>query len=272
MRYDNTQIVHNQIGNLEFIQFKALLKYEDKIQHAFTLKHGGYSSNNFSTLNLGLNVGDDIDVVKENYKLVCDRLNLNYENLFRGVQIHSDIVQYVNSKNCGTVNKDIDIECDGSITDIPNIPLVTNSADCMTVLIYDVKNNCISCIHCGWQGLLNKIVTKAIKRLEKEFNSNVKNLIVCVCPSICFRCFEVKEDVKQMFENAFNYDNTIIKKDEQHYMIDLQSILFFELFNLGILNENLHFAGICNKCNSNDFFSYRENQNTGRMGCFIMLK
>lgn len=272
MKYDNSEIVHKKVGNIQFLQFKALLQYSKDINHCFTLKYGGISKDMYSSLNLGLNVSDNIDNVKKNYINVCNTLNFEYSNLFRGVQTHSDKVVFVDKTNCGTVSKDIEVECDGSITNIPKIPLVTNSADCMTVLIYDSLNRYIASIHSGWQGVANRIVVKAIDILVSKYGSKKENIIVCVAPSICKNCFEVMDDVKQIFENSFSYSNIVFKKDDTHYLIDLEQILKYELLGVGVLEKNIHFSGICNKCNSNDFYSFRKDRITGRMGCFIELK
>ncbi len=272
MKYDNQEVVHKKIGDIQYLQFRALLKYKDNLQHCFTFRHGGVSSDKYNSLNLGLNTGDNIQNVKQNYISVCNIMNFNYDNLFRGIQTHSDKLIFVTKENCGSVLKDIDIECDGSITNIANIPLVTNSADCMTVLIYDNTNKYIASIHSGWQGVINGIVVKAINKLINEFNCSSKNLIVCICPSICKNCFEVMNDVKEKFESKFRYNDIIIKKDDTHYLIDLQLILKNEILSTGVLDENIHFSGICNKCNVEDFYSFRNDKVTGRMGCFIMLK
>lgn len=272
MKYNNSEIIHRKFGNIEVLQFKSLLEYGNDIQHCFTLRHGGCSKEDFASLNLGLNTNDNIQVVKENYMLLCNKMGFEYSNLFRGVQTHSDKVVFVDKNNCGVLVNNIDIECDGSITNIKNIPLVTNCADCMTVLIYDNNSKYIASIHAGWQGVLNRIVIKCIDTLVKCYNVNVDSLVVCVSPHICTHCFEVMSDVKEKFEKIFSYDNIIYIKDSRHYLIDLQHILKNDLLNVGVKQANIHFSGICNKCNVQDFYSFRSNSNTGRMACCIMLK
>lgn len=272
MKYSNNEVVHKKIGNIEILQFKSLLKYEQDITHCFTLKHGGYSKGNFESLNFGTNVGDNLKIVKQNYAKLCENIGFEYTNLFKGKQIHSDKIVFVNNENCATFINDQEIECDGAITNISNIPLVTNSADCMTVLIYDKKKKCIANIHAGWQGVLNQIVIKGVNKLVKECGCNVQDLIICISPHICTNCFEVMEDVKLKFEDKFKYSNIIYVKDNEHYLIDLQTILRNDLLQVGLDSYNIHFSGVCNKCNIDDFYSYRENLQTGRMACTIMLK
>lgn len=272
MKYTNNEVIHKKIGDIEILQYKALLDYEKDIVHCFTLKHGGYSQSSYSSLNLGLNTQDDIYSVKRNYQLLCDNININYENLFIGKQVHSDKVIFINESNKGVLISDSKIECDGSITNIPNIPLVTNCADCMTILIFDTITKHIASIHAGWQGVLNRIALKGINKLVNECDCNVKDMIVCISPHICTKCFEVMNDVKDMFDKEFGYCDVIYIKDSLHYNIDLEEILKRDLLNIGIKSYNIHSSQICNKCNVEDFYSYRKDPNTGRMAFSIMLR
>ena len=84
-------------------------------------------------------------------------------------------------------------------------PLAITTADCIPIIIYDPKNKVIANIHSGWKGSLNKIVINAIEKLQDEFSSNVNDLLFFFGPAICHDCFEVEEDVKQMFYDKFSY-------------------------------------------------------------------
>ncbi|MBE5821355.1 MAG: peptidoglycan editing factor PgeF [Clostridiales bacterium] len=270
--YTNDEIIHLKKEDIEVLQFKALLKYEDEITHFFTLRKGGFSKNEFDSLNLGLFNNDNINDVKNNYIKLSNCMNIEYNNIFIPKQIHSDKVIFVDETNTHTLMNQKYIECDGGITNISNIPLVSICADCMTVLIYDVKTKYIASVHSGWKGVLNQIIVKTVNKMIDEYNSNAKDIIICIGPSICRNCFEVKNDVKQLFEEKFEYTDIIKPKDDIKYLIDLPKIVLNDLLNYGIRKENIHFANICTKCNTNDFYSYRENTVTGRMGHFIMKK
>lgn len=270
--YTNDEIIHLKKDNIEYLQFKALLKYENEITHFFTLRNGGYSKNEFDSLNLGLFCNDNIQDVKNNYVKISNCMDIKYSNIFIPKQIHSDKVIFVDDNNSHTLVNEKYIECDGGITNISNIPLVSICADCMTCLIYDTKTKYIASVHSGWKGILNQIIVKTIDIMINEYDSNTQDIIVCIGPSICKNCFEVKDDVKILFENKFKYKNIINKKAEDKYLIDLPKILLNDLLNCNIKKENIHFANICTKCNTNDFYSYRENVITGRMGHFIMKK
>lgn len=81
----NNNIIHIKDGNIEYIQFRKLLEYKDKIQHCYTLK------------------GNNNDYIKDdgyNYKSLYKSLNINYNGLIKiKNQIHSDLIQNVDNIN-----------------------------------------------------------------------------------------------------------------------------------------------------------------------------
>ena len=273
MKYDNEEVILKKVDDIYVLQFKELLKYEEKIEHFFTLKYGGNSKGAYSSLNLGYYTDDNKEIVKQNYIDVCNKFNIDYKKVFIPKQIHSDESIYVDDNISGTLLKDDYIQCDGSFTNISNIPLVSNCADCITVLIYEKNLNYISSIHSGWKGVANNIVNKTINNMVDKYSCNKENMIVCIAPSICKDCFEVKQDVYDIFYNLFSkYKEIFFKKDNDTYNIDLTKILINLLIDNNIPKQNIHAANICNKCNVKDFYSYRNNKVTGRMGNFIILR
>lgn len=114
--------------------------------------------------------------------------------------------------------------------------------------------------------------------MKQNYNSDAKDIICAIGPTIRKCHFEVKEDVKDMFYNEFKYmeniDN-IIKYNEktQTYYIDTVEINKNLLKEEGILEENIIDSKICTFCNSNIMHSYRKEGNkAGRSTAIICLK
>ena len=151
--------------------------------------------------------------------------------------------------------------------------MVTYSADCQSILIYDKKRKIIGNIHSGWKGTLNRIIENAINIMVNDYNSNREDISVFICPSILKCCFEVDSDVKDEFIDRFNdIDiNNYIKQKNNKYLIDTVGINTDILINLGIKKENIHKSNICTKC-SKEFHSYRRNKEiNGRNIALIAL-
>ena len=65
------------------------------------------------------------------------------------------------------------IIADAMITKMKNFAIGVVTADCVPIILYDVKNKIIGCIHAGWKGAFSGIIENTIKKIKK-LNSNNK--------------------------------------------------------------------------------------------------
>lgn len=256
-KYDSDEIVHIINGKLEYLQFKALNKYN--IKHGITLKRGGTSSGEYESLNFRTLGNDKKENVLKNVEIIKNELKLG--DICKGRQDHTDRVIIIddNNKDDYLFEKSSDDKVDGYIVSTPNIATLITTADCNPLIIYDTKKNVVANVHAGWKGVINKIYINAINIMKEKYNSDVKDIIVCIGPSIRKCCFTSKEEsFKEKFTSIFKYsDEYLTYEDDETFHIDLIYILKRELENAGILKENIHVADICTRCNTEDFFSYR---------------
>lgn len=204
MDLSNENVIHIKKDGVEYLQFKRLLEYKDKINHVYTLGVDW----NFRTATPDKKElpKDQYEKNIKSYKKLCEELNMNYKNLVKPNQDHTDKVKLV--KNKIEINKpDFDIKeydrTDGLFTNKKDIILGTTNADCILLLFYDPEKGIIANIHSGWRGTLQRISVKAVKKMIKEFNCRPEDIICCICPSIRKCHFEVDKDVKEMFEKEF---------------------------------------------------------------------
>lgn len=235
-----------------------MLEYEDKITHCYTLK----GNNN-----------DYKEIIGNNYSSLYKALNLNYAGFTKiEHQAHTDIVESVKEK--GEFHTNID----GLITDKSGISLSLRFADCTPILLYDPIKNVIGNIHSGWRGTVQKIGQKGVKKMEKEYGCNPKDIVACIGPAIGRCHFEVSEDVKKIFEETFSYLGNIEKfiqkeKEEGKYFIDTNYINEKLLEEAGLKQENIVQSNICTVCNKEYIHSYRaEKELSGRNTTIIELK
>jgi len=152
-------------------------------------------------------------------------------------QTHSDVITFVKSSEV--------YDSDGIYTEKPKLGLVVQTADCMPILLSDKKR--IGAIHCGWRGLKNNIVEKAIKKFD------VKNLSIAIGPHAQSCCYEVKEDVKKYFNDYTELRDGMFFLNMSKVLKDLSEKEGFEV----------EISSICTICNSS-YNSYRENKTTRR--------
>ena len=252
MNLTNKEIIHKTGENIDFIQFKRLLEYQDIIAHAYTLKN--------PKINFGPNLTND--ECYQNYQSICDDLNLNVNNIIRPNQKHTGTTKIIKQKKSTTLeyNPNYLEETDGLITNQKDIILSTTNADCILFLLFDPVKKVIANVHSGWSGTLQEIIITTIKQMETIYNSDPKDIICCICPSIRKCHFEVDTDVRDLFYKKFSYlsnINEIIEQTNDKYHIDTILLNKTLLLNIGLKEENIIDSNICSVCNSSLINSYR---------------
>ena len=177
--------------------------------------------------------------------------DLNIDNYYILKQIHSNKVFDI-------INIPKNYEGDGLITNKSNIALVTKSKDCNSIFIIDTKNKIIGNIHSGWKGTLHSIITIAINQMKEKYNSVSKDIKIVFNPSIRECCFEVDNDVYDLFIKKYK-DKSYYKKISNKYHINLVKIIKDDAKKLGIKEENIIDNNICTLCNRKLFNSHRNN-------------
>jgi len=249
---------------MKFYQSILLNKYTN-ISHKFTTKDGGLSSLPYNSLNLAFHVGDnEVDVLK-NHQILADELDYNFEKLTHMKQIHSSIVYTVEEKDLFHLPP----TCDALITNKKNRPLMVMVADCSPILFYDKKGEVIAVAHAGREGAFKNIVQNVLDKFHNDYNSNIKDILVSVGPSIKECCYEVGIEI---FQEAKEYDleySIIIK--ENRYYLNISKILLTQLLSAGIKKENIEISTECSCCKSSQYYSYRAQNKTGRFAGIIYL-
>ena len=265
MDLSNENVVHVKKNGIEYLQFRKLLEYKDKINHVYTLG----TDWDFRVSKIGKHIVTD-EKYNENilsYEKLCKELGMDYKKIIKPIQDHTDEVKIVKkhiNENEPDFNCEEYLETDGVITEQKNLILETTNADCILLLFYDPVKDIIANTHSGWRGTLQRISVKTVQKMVNEFNCNPEDIICCICPSIRKCHFEVDKDVKDMFENEYkDLDKEQLKEiikekiPNQKWNIDTVLINKIILKKVGLKEENIIDSKICSVCNSNKIHSYR---------------
>lgn len=259
MDLSNDSIIHIKKDGLEYLQFRKLLEYSDLITHAYVI---GLDKNFRTARAGGVKINDaELENAVKSYHKICDELSINYNDIVKTNQTHSNNVRRVDTK-VETDKPDFAIykETDGLMTDKSNLVLSTTNADCILLIFFDPAKKVIANVHSGWKGTLQRISVTAVNEMQKEYGCNPSDIICCMCPSIRKCHFEVDEDVYNLFANGFidlkELDN-IIEKRENKWHIDTILINKIILEKAGLLEENIIDSGICSVCNKDLIHSFR---------------
>ena len=241
-------------------------------KNLFSTKLGGYSRGQYSSLNFAFSTGDVKDDVMKNYQIIAKYFNRDISDFIIGNQKHTNNILKVTSedKGKGTTKEKTYGDIDGFITNVPNIILTCVFADCVPLYILDPINKAIGLSHSGWKGTYNNIAKSTIDMMKREYNSNPKDLLVAIGPSICASCYEVSEDLWEDFYEKYN-DNVAIKKGSKYYL-DLWTANKINFLNEGVNPTNIDITNVCTYCNPDLFFSHRRlGFKRGNLGAFFML-
>lgn len=258
----NENVVHIIKNGVQYLQFRKLLEYNYLISHAYSL--GTNLDYRTAKVNKEEIPKEEYNKSINNYKNLCDAINIDYINIVKTNQEHTDNIKIVNNKI--NINEpDINLKeynyTDGLITNKPNLTLSTTNADCILLIFFDPITKTIANVHSGWRGTLQRISIKTVEKMKSEFNCEPENIICCICPSIRKCHFEVKKDVKEMFEEEFKEINTneyIYKQeDKEKWNIDTIFLNKIILKAQGLKESNIIDSGICSVCNSELIHSYR---------------
>jgi hypothetical protein len=236
---------------------------EQAILVLFTTRQGGVSKAPFDTLNLAEHVGDDLRAVVENRQRVCRHFGLNLEKFTYAKQIHSCQVVEVKEGSKGAVGF-----ADALITSAKNLPIAVFVADCVPIVLVNIRQRQIAVVHAGWRGTLGGIVEVGLAKILAKKSKNFKDIYAYLGPAICGQCYEVSPDLNQTFKRKFPH----YKAWSSGNKIDLVTLNQWQLMQAGVREDNIFTSGFCTACRSDLFFSYRvSGKRTGRQGAIGVL-
>lgn len=261
--YTDDVVIHIKDGNIEYLKFKDLEKFNDKIDVKVFLNRGGASEGVYKSLNVRVAGNDKIENVLENIRRIAKTFNIDENRVCKGTQTHTDNILYINEKNIDkyAFNKLNEEEIDGYVTDSNKLATLVTTADCSAIVIYDPKNNAIANVHSGWKGTIKRIYLNAINKMKENFETKAEDVIVCIGPAIKACCFSSEDEgFKKQFIDLWEDEEKYIyfeKENNKRFHIDLSYVISKDLKEVGVKEENIHFANICTCCNHEDFYSYR---------------
>ena len=246
------------------------------LKNAVSTRLGGVSKDYLASMNLGFNRGDLDENVIRNHEIFANVIGVNPKNIVTGNQTHTTNVKVVTKDDCGKgIYRDRNYtDIDGLITNEKGIVLATYYADCVPLLIVDTKNKAIGLSHSGWRGTVGKIGKVTIEKMGELYGIKPEDIVACIGPSICQKCYEISEEVAVQFKEAFpdNIKEILIDKGNGKYQLDLWECNRINFKEAGVLPENIKVTDICTCHNTDVLFSHRgHNGKRGNLGAFLSI-
>ncbi len=159
------------------------------VRYLITDRNGGVSGDRFTSLNLGLAVGDDPAAVTANRKLVAARCELQAGEVAWMQQVHGTDVRYA------ARGGQQDGSCDAMFTDVPGLALAVQVADCVPVLVADPQARLAGAAHAGRVGMAAGVVPALVTAMTAA-GGRPERMHAMIGPAICGRCYEVPEQMR----------------------------------------------------------------------------
>ena len=186
-----------------------------------------------------------------------DKINLDIKKAIFMNQIHKDNIVKIDENNKDIYSKENPVkETDALITNLKNIPLVIQTADCLPVILYCKESKSMAAIHSGWRGTVQKIIPKTIELMKKEYNIDTRTIYAYIGAHIFEKDYEVGEEV------AIHFRAKRIINGKWHVDNGMEAVL--QMIDLGLLEENIELSNL-NSYNE-IFYSYRrDGKQVGRI-------
>jgi polyphenol oxidase len=240
-------------------------------------------------LNLGFAEWDSRENVLENRRRFQSALGARELALVSLKQFHSDVVHVFETAPAEPC------QGDASATNRPSLLLGVQTADCVPILLVDPRRRAVAAVHAGWRGTLQRIVMKAIGKMQMEFATNPADLLAALGPAIGGCCYEVGTEVASAFlarfPNAAEWFDELRTGDEpnplqwlnmmppghqppaKNVFLDLRKANRAQLLDAGLSAKNIFVSDLCTACRLDLLFSYRkEGAQSGRLLSVIGIR
>jgi polyphenol oxidase len=257
---------------------------------AFTDRSGGRSAAPYTSLNLGVAVGDAPDAVRGNRNDTATRLGLRQDRVVWMRQVHSANVAHVTAPFAsdrpaadtvvtGTPGVDALVTAppavdavvtdppgvDAVVTGTPGLALAVLVADCAPILLADPVAGIVGAAHSGRPGTAAGIATALVGAMC-ERGADPARITAAIGPAICGSCYEVpaalRDEVAAVVPEAYSTTR------DGTPGLDIRAGITAQLRAAGV--GTIERDPRCTM-ESPELYSYRRDGRTGRFAGYVWL-
>jgi YfiH family protein len=230
-----------------------------------TTRNGGGSEGTRATLDVGNARGDDAG---EQAAILANRARvaaLLPTSPIWLAQVHGADVAHINSDTVARARTAPPV-ADAAVTTLPGVVLSVRTADCLPVLFADRAGTVVGIAHAGWRGLARNVLENTIAAL----GVSAGEVLAWLGPAIGPQAFEVGHDVFDAFCAADSGAAAhFAARAGDKWLADLCGLARRRLERAGL--RSITGGGWCTFTQSDRFFSYRRDGDTGRMASLVWL-
>jgi YfiH family protein len=172
-----------------------------------------------------------------------------------------------------------------------DVALAVRVADCVPLLMADIRSGAVAAAHAGWRGLALNVPSTAVAALTDVSGGQPSDLVAAIGPSIGSCCYEVGDDVRQRFGAAGFRDEdlqrwfrtgpvrltdnpSILHRSTEprrgRWFLDIWTAASDQLTAAGVQPDRILTAQLCTASHADVFCSYRrDGAAAGRLAAVI---
>jgi YfiH family protein len=242
---------------------------------AVTTRFGGVSSGPYDSLNLGLHVDDDADLVRENRRRATTAFGVELEQTVFAQQVHGTGTSLVTPEHCGRGaldQADALRATDIVVTTSPDPVLVILVADCVPLLLVDPAAKVLALVHAGWRGTAAGAVGAAVRAMA-ALGARPERTAAFLGPAIAPTRYQVGPEVQAGLRDAVTpapLDPEVAEADgPDHFRVDLIAANRQQLQRAGLPDDRVFDSATTS--DDGRHFSDRTARPCGRFGLMARL-
>jgi len=223
-------------------------------------RRGGVSRGPYTSLNLGLGVGDEQDAVLRNRSILFGAAGIPVRGPLHVRQVHG--TRIVTPEDGA---QDSPEEADGFLLRAGDPWTAVSTADCAPVALVARSGAHGALLHSGWRGTRGGIAARAV-RLLAERGVPADEIFASIGPCIHPCCYPVGREVAREFSEE------VLKPHPDGVALDLPLAISRGLQEAGVDEAAIHAAAECTSCEAASFYSHRRDHGlTGRHWALFRL-
>jgi polyphenol oxidase len=203
------------------------------------------------------------------WQKLAEAVGVEPDGLARARQVHGTAVFHAGA----TRSTDTLPEADIVLTDTPRLASVVQVADCVPMIVADLRTGRVAAAHAGWRGTAAGVAGAAVAALLAPGQSGRELIVAAIGPSIGPCCYRVGAELVSAFADrgwsSADRDAWFLTRGDG-LVLDLWQANLDQLAGAGVSPSHAHVSRLCTSCHADWFDSYRrDGPGAGRMAGYV---
>jgi len=229
----------------------------------------------FTTAQLELPAGADDAVAQPAWQAAAAAADLDDAVICRLRQVHGAHVAVIATDDDRQWVSVTRPDGDSLVNTHPHVAVGVVVADCVPLLLADVRGRVVAAVHAGWRGTCASVVVRTVATMCEVSGARPDELVVAIGPSIAGEDYEVGEALRDQFRAA-GHDRASVHRWFHEPQpgappcLDLWRANSDQLTTAGVRTEAIHVAGLSTRAHAPLLASFRrDGAKAGRMIALI---